>query len=135
MSVMFISVSLFPSVCLPMVLRSMSSSSCCWWKELCLSLACRISSSSVFRSSCCFRWRNLKGEEREGRKGGQNTRGQWFSTLVLKYSLSCMFEIFPCSNTTHSFESGVLEQGKISNVQDRGYLRTKVENHCSRLPP
>ena len=33
----------------------------------------------------------------------------------------------------HSFESGVLEKGNISNMQDRGYLRTRVENYCSRL--
>ena len=33
----------------------------------------------------------------------------------------------------HSFESGVLEQGNILNMQDREYLRTRVENHCSRL--
>ena len=25
----------------------------------------------------------------------------------------------------------MLEQENISNVQDRGYLRTRVENHCS----
>ena len=34
----------------------------------------------------------------------------------------------------HSFESGVLEQGNIQNVQDRGYLRTRVENHCPKPP-
>ena len=33
---------------------------------------------------------------------------------------------------THSFESGVLEQGNISNVQDRGSLKTRVEDHCTR---
>ena len=31
-----------------------------------------------------------------------------------------------------SFESGVLEQGNMSNVQDRGSLRTRVENQCHR---
>ena len=35
----------------------------------------------------------------------------------------------------HSFEPGVLEQGNMSNVQDRGYLRTRVENHWSNIYP
>ncbi len=47
-------------LCVPMVLRRFSSSSCCLWKELCWSLVSRSWASSVFRSNCCFSWRYLK---------------------------------------------------------------------------
>ena len=34
---------------------------------------------------------------------------------------------------THTFESGVLEQGNIENMQDRSYLWTRVEDHWTKV--
>ena len=35
--------------------------------------------------------------------------------------------------TTHSLESGVLEEGIIWNMQDRGSLRTRLENQSYKF--
>ena len=50
-------------------------------------------------------------------------RHTWFKWMVVS-------RLLHNSVTTHSFESGVLEQGNFKNMQDRGSLRTRVEDLC-----
>lgn len=77
-----------------MVFRSLSSSACCWWKELCCSLASRICSSSTFSSYCCFSWRYLRGGNEE----------MWGTEIVL----SLRFLQIQMCNMTFSSHSSVI---------------------------
>ena len=57
---------------------------------------------------------------------------QWFSTLVLRYPLSCMFEMFPCSNTPDSNEWVVIYLCRSLLTRTGGTLVNKPHGNIQR---